>query len=207
MTVVAKQKYRTSTPELVTLRRRRRSTSDPPPNHTQEKEKKMVTLGNLRLLYGDVVETATIVRSLLAPVASQLSGQSDLHRRCVLGYALGCFRKPGELHSDPATFGAFEADNVLADLAPFGAIEAVAVCAPLFYAVVVFKDESSVAVALRRQAETSTGLYSAVPPLDKALPLRCMPLDMIKVSIASSYLSICQSFSSFMTYKRNLSRS
>lgn len=106
----------------------------------------MVTLGNLRLLYGDVVETATIVRSLLAPVATQLSGHpSDLHRRCVLGYGLACFRKPGEAAHDPslAKLGAFDADDVHADLAPFGAIEAVAVCAPMFYAApaVVFKDE------------------------------------------------------------------
>ncbi|KAF8668824.1 hypothetical protein HU200_052024 [Digitaria exilis] len=126
----------------------------------------MVTLANLRQLYGDVVETATIVRSLLAPVASQLSGDpSDLHRRCVFGYCLGFFPEPDDVH---------------ADVAPFGAVEAVAVCALMHNAAIVFRDESSVAVALRRQAETSEGLFSPVLPLHNALPLRCMPPDLVK---------------------------
>nr|CAB3458685.1 unnamed protein product [Digitaria exilis] len=130
----------------------------------------MVTLVNLRQLYGDVVETATIVRSLLAPVASQLSSDpSDLHRRCVFGYCLGFFSEPDDVH---------------ADVAPFGAVEAVAVCALMHNAAIVFRDESSVAVALRRQAETSVGLFSPVPPLhNNALPLRCMPPDLIKVAL------------------------
>ncbi|CAN6219604.1 unnamed protein product [Urochloa humidicola] len=129
----------------------------------------MVTLANFRQLYGDVVETATIVRSLLAPVASQLSGDpSVLHRRCVLGYCIGFFREPDDVH---------------VDVAPFGAVEAVAVCDLMLKAVVVFRDEASVAVALRRQAETSAGLFSAVPPLDRALPLRCAPPDLIKVLV------------------------
>uniref|UniRef100_K4A1Z0 Uncharacterized protein n=1 Tax=Setaria italica TaxID=4555 RepID=K4A1Z0_SETIT len=101
-----------------------------------------VTLANLRQLYGDVVETATIARSLLAPVASQLSGDpSGLHSRCVLGYCLGFFREPGDVHADAA----------------------VAVCDLMQKAVVVFRDEASVAVALRRQAETSAGLFRPRP--------------------------------------------
>ncbi|TVU23133.1 hypothetical protein EJB05_11077, partial [Eragrostis curvula] len=118
----------------------------------------MVSPFEIRHLYGDVVETATIVRCLLEPVAAQLSGDpSTVHRRCVFGRCLD--RLP---------------DAVRDDLAPFGSVEAVAL-GPLFEGVVVFRDEASVAVALRRRGETRAGWFTAVPALDAALPIRYFP--------------------------------
>ncbi|RLN33724.1 hypothetical protein C2845_PM03G13560 [Panicum miliaceum] len=74
----------------------------------------MVTLANLDRLYGDVVERATLSRDLLAPAAARLPGDpSGLHCRCVLAQCIGFFRRP---------------DDVRADLAPLGDVEAVAVC-------------------------------------------------------------------------------
>uniref|UniRef100_A0A0A8ZEJ9 Uncharacterized protein n=1 Tax=Arundo donax TaxID=35708 RepID=A0A0A8ZEJ9_ARUDO len=129
----------------------------------------MVTLANLRRLYGDVVHRASLSRDLLVPLAGQLSGDpASLHRRCVLGQYLGFFRRP---------------DDVRADLAPFGAIEAVAVCELLDNAVIVFREPASVAVALRRQEETPEGIYNAVPPLDFALPLRFIQPKRIEVAV------------------------
>ncbi|PUZ73042.1 hypothetical protein GQ55_2G443000 [Panicum hallii var. hallii] len=76
----------------------------------------MVTLTNLGRLYGDVVERATLSRDLLAPTAARLPGDpSGLHSRCVLAQCIGFFRRP---------------DDVRADLAPLGDVEAVAVCGP-----------------------------------------------------------------------------
>ncbi|TVU23134.1 hypothetical protein EJB05_11076, partial [Eragrostis curvula] len=117
----------------------------------------MVNPFEIRRLYGDVVETATIVRCLLEPVATQLSGDpSTVHRRCVFGR---CFdRLP---------------DAVRDDLAPFGSVEAVAL-GPLA-GVVVFREEASVEVALRRRGETRAGWITAVPALDAALPIRYFP--------------------------------
>ncbi|RLM84471.1 hypothetical protein C2845_PM04G28680 [Panicum miliaceum] len=74
----------------------------------------MVTLTNLGRLYGDVVERATLSRDLLAPTAARLpEDPSGLHSRCVLAQCIGFFRRP---------------DDVRADLAPLGDVEAVAVC-------------------------------------------------------------------------------
>uniref|UniRef100_A0A804RN87 Uncharacterized protein n=1 Tax=Zea mays TaxID=4577 RepID=A0A804RN87_MAIZE len=108
----------------------------------------MVTLENLRRIYGHVVERATLARDLLAPAAGQLSG--NLHSRCILAQQLDL--------SFPE-----KDDDLRADLEKFGAIEAIALCRHLFMAVIVFRDEASVPVAFRRQEEISSGLYSAVP--------------------------------------------
>lgn len=137
----------------------------------------MVSLSNLRELYGEVVETATIARDLLAPVArSRLSGDPrNLHRRCVLGWYMDWPCKPGRVH---------------ADLARFGAIEAVAACRVAFMAVIVFWDEASAAAALGRQAEARHGWYTAVPPLDKALPVCFFPPSEIDIKVRLSSASI-----------------
>ncbi|KAL6841725.1 hypothetical protein ACP4OV_028237 [Aristida adscensionis] len=129
----------------------------------------MVTLANLRRLYGDVVERATLARDLLAPAAGRLPAgdPAGLRRRCVLGQRLGMLRRP---------------DDVRADLAPFGDVEAVAVCDVARNAVIVFRAEASVAVALRRQEETRIGLFSAVPPPGLALPRRFIKSDLVEVS-------------------------
>lgn len=134
----------------------------------------MVTLANLRSMCGHIVERATLARDLLAPAASRLSGDDPagggggLHSRCVLAQRLGWSFFP-------------QTDDVRADLEPFGAIEAIALCETAAAAVVVFRDEASVAVTLRRQEETSAGLYSAVPPPYLALPLRFIRPDRIQV--------------------------
>lgn len=118
--------------------------------------------------YGAVVETATLASILLNPVVKKLSGdRSEIHRRCVFGRYLDFCSNP---------------DGVRDDLAPFGAVEAVSVFALVHMAVVVFWDEASVAVALRRQAETaSPGCFAAVPPLDKALRVHGIGKHLIKV--------------------------
>ncbi|OEL35904.1 hypothetical protein BAE44_0003077 [Dichanthelium oligosanthes] len=129
----------------------------------------MVTLANLGRLYGNVVERATLSRDLLAPVSAQLSGgPSDLHRRCVLAQCLGFFRQP---------------DDVRADLAPFGDVEAVAVCRILHNAVIVFRTASGAATALQRQAETPIGLFSPVPPLHYSFPSCFIQPGLIQVAL------------------------
>ncbi|XP_035819561.1 uncharacterized protein [Zea mays] len=131
----------------------------------------MVTLENLRRIYGHVVERATLARDLLAPAAGQLSG--NLHSRCILAQQLDL--------SFPE-----KDDDLRADLEKFGAIEAIALCRHLFMAVIVFRDEASVPVAFRRQEEISSGLYSAVPPPHLALSTSFIHPNSIKVNLYSN---------------------
>ncbi|CAL5084193.1 unnamed protein product [Urochloa decumbens] len=108
----------------------------------------------------DVVEKATLSRDLLAPVMTQLSTDSPgLACRCVLVRQLGFFRRPCHLR---------------AAMAPFGDVEAVAVCRDMHNGVVVFKDPAGAAAALGMQytktPHAGLGLYSTVPPLYLGFP-------------------------------------
>ncbi|CAN6226199.1 unnamed protein product [Urochloa humidicola] len=123
----------------------------------------------------DVVERATLSRDLLAPMAAELSGGQDfgLGCRCVLVRNLGFFRRPC---------------HVRAAMAVFGDVEAVAVCRDMHNAVVVFRDEASVAVALRSQYSTPTragqfGLYSTVPPLYLGFPSCFIQPGLVEFSV------------------------
>jgi hypothetical protein len=131
----------------------------------------MVTLENLRRMCGHVVERATLARDLLAPAGSQLSGDpASFHSRCILAQRLDLFFPEKD-------------DDLRADLAQFGAIEAIALCRHLDMAVIVFRDEASVPIAFWRQEEASHGVYSAVPPPHLALPTSFIHPSSIKVLV------------------------
>lgn len=141
-------------------------------------ETNMVTLENLRRMYGHVVERATLARDLLAPAAaaagSQLSGDpASFHSRSILAQRLDLF------------FPDNGDDDLRADLARFGAIEAIALCRHLGMAVIVFRDEATVPIAFSRQEEASHGVYSAVPPPHLALPTIFIHPSSIKVGTRS----------------------
>ncbi|XP_002463223.2 uncharacterized protein LOC8063505 [Sorghum bicolor] len=127
-------------------------------------------------MYGHVVERATLARDLLAPAAaaagSQLSGDpASFHSRSILAQRLDLF------------FPDNGDDDLRADLARFGAIEAIALCRHLGMAVIVFRDEATVPIAFSRQEEASHGVYSAVPPPHLALPTIFIHPSSIKVNL------------------------
>ncbi|KAF0933521.1 hypothetical protein E2562_018603 [Oryza meyeriana var. granulata] len=130
----------------------------------------MVSLGNLRAMCGEFVERATLARDLLAPIASQLSGYP--YSRCVMTQDLSCILP--------------KLDDLRADMAAFGAIEAIALCVNLGDGVVVFRDEASVAIAVHGQGETSDGTYYAVPPPYLALPICFIEPRIIEVALYPS---------------------
>ncbi|KAI5008111.1 hypothetical protein ZWY2020_009159 [Hordeum vulgare] len=85
----------------------------------------------LRRVYGDDAATASVARSLLAPVANQLSGSGDtsnLHRRLV---QLRSLIGPEDVR------------------AAFDGVEAVAICIILMRAAVVFEIEANAGRALQ----------------------------------------------------------
>ncbi|CAL5071643.1 unnamed protein product [Urochloa decumbens] len=121
----------------------------------------------------DVVEKATLSRDLLAPVMTQLSTDSPgLACRCVLVRNLGFFRRPCHLR---------------AAMAPFGDVEAVAVCRDMHNAVVVFRDPAGAAAALGMQytktPRAGLGLYSSVPPLYLGFPSCFIQPGLVEFSL------------------------
>ncbi|XP_044452922.1 uncharacterized protein [Triticum aestivum] len=120
----------------------------------------------IRRVYGDDAATASVARSLLAPVANQLSGSGDtpdLHRRLVLVH-LRSLKGPEDVR------------------AAFDGVEAVAICILLMRAVVVFETEAGAARALQEPAKEAIGPCTAVPSLDLAAGCHFIPYKIIKVS-------------------------
>ncbi|KAL6606010.1 hypothetical protein ACP70R_041663 [Stipagrostis hirtigluma subsp. patula] len=112
----------------------------------------------MRRVIGDEAANATLARNVLAPVESRLSGGGDtsaLHRRCVL---FEC----------PPTRVRIE--DVCAAMAPFGDIEAVALCGYMLAAVVVFRTEAAAASALAAPRQAG-GSCRAVPPLELGIDM------------------------------------
>lgn len=137
----------------------------------------MLTLRNLRRVYGHVVERATLARDLLAPAASQLPGDlAGLHSRCILASHLDLFPERD--------------DEVRADLEQFGAIEAIAFCRYLGMALIIFRDEASVPILYWRQEEASEGVFCAVPPPHLALSRSFIHPGAIKVRVVLFCLSL-----------------
>ncbi|KAI5008109.1 hypothetical protein ZWY2020_009157 [Hordeum vulgare] len=122
----------------------------------------------LRRVYGDDAATASVARSLLAPVANQLSGSGDtsnLHRRLVL-VQLRSLIGPEDVR------------------AAFDGVEAVAICIILMRAAVVFETEASAGRALQEPTKPAIGPCVAVPCLDSAdgCHYDFIPYEIIEVS-------------------------